>query len=162
MNILKNNLVKNLRLHLKRDLKNEKTKTVEYIKDCFGKKLDNMDLYLGHPKNWDTSQTVWKHYWKRRLIISEGHSIQELLRSNGSRWSIFRNVRFCSSIDSSQMKILWRKEYTSKTVLRSFITDFGRKIYSDNLRALHRKFYATQTENVSFSVFYTYYVSKPY
>ena len=49
----------NLTLHLKRDLKSEKTKTVEYIKDCFGKKLDNMDLlYLGYPTNWDISQTV--------------------------------------------------------------------------------------------------------
>ena len=49
----------NLTLHLKRDLKSEKTKTVDYIKDCFGKKLDNMDLlYLGYPTNWDISQTV--------------------------------------------------------------------------------------------------------
>ena len=39
-----------------------------------------------------------------------------------------------------------------------------RKIYTDSLRALHRKFNATQAENVSSKAFYTYkpyYVSKP-
>ena len=39
-----------------------------------------------------------------------------------------------------------------------------RKIHTDSLRALHRKFNATQAENISFSAFYTYklyYVSKP-
>ena len=90
-----------------------------------------------------------KAYNKRRSFHPRTSTLER------QQMVIFRNVRFCSSIDSSQTKILWRKEYTSKTVLRSFITDFGRKIYSDNLRPLHRKFYATQTENVSFSVFYT-------
>ena len=100
--------------------------------------LDNMDFYLGYPIDWDTSQTVWRNNWKRRLMISEGHSIQQLIKTcTNFGWatvkirttadamlSIFRNVRFRSIIDSSQTKGLWRKKYISKVVLRkSFITE---------------------------------------
>ena len=50
-------------LKLKRDLKSEKTETVEYIKEYFAEMWDNMKCgitwtYLGYPINWDTSQTL--------------------------------------------------------------------------------------------------------
>lgn len=63
--------------------------------------------------------------------------------------SIFQNICFCSSIDSSQMEILWRKKYTSEVLLRKFFIPEERSILI--------------IWDVSFSTFYTYrlnYVSK--
>ena len=163
-------------LKLKRDLKSEKTEIVENFEDCFGEMVNNMDFVswisskLGYKPNQIKKLLEQKAYNKRRSFHPITYQdiytfwLRNSINSNDSICNVVNISKrtFCSSIDSSQTKILWRKKYTSKVVKKVFYT--GRKIYTDSMRALHRKFNATQAENVSFSAFYTYkpyYVSKP-
>ena len=65
-------LSQGLILKLKGDLKSEKKETVEYIKDCFGKMLDNMNFVswisnkLGYKPNRMKKLLEEKAYNKRR------------------------------------------------------------------------------------------------
>ena len=86
----------NLIPNLKRDIKSQKTETVGYIKDSFGEMLDNMDFV-----SWIPNKLGYKPNCMKKLLEEKAYD---------KRRSIFRNVRFCNSIDSSQTKILWRKK----------------------------------------------------
>ena len=112
---------------------------------------------MGYKPNCMKTLLEEKAYNKRRSFHPRTSTLERQQMVIISKCTFLQQYRFITDEN------LMEKGVHLKNGTKAFITDFGRKIYSDNFRALHRKFYATQTENVSFSVFYTqaYYVSKP-
>ena len=57
----------NLMLKLKRDLKSEKTETVEYIKEYFAEMWDNMDL------SWISNKLGYKSNLMKKLLEEKAY-----------------------------------------------------------------------------------------
>ena len=142
--------------------------------NCFGEMLDNMDFVswisnkFGYKPNRMKQLFQEKAYNKRRSTTYQDIYKFWLSNSRNSNGSGCNVVNISKRTFLQQYRFITDENLMEKEVhLKSdtkkvFYT--RRKIYTDSLRALHRKFNATQAENVSSKAFYTYkpyYVSKP-
>ena len=165
----------NLILKLKRGLKSEKTEEVEYIKDCFGEMLDNMDFVswisnkLGYKPNRMKKLLEEKAYNKQRSFHPTTYQdiykfwLSNSINSSDIRYNV---VNISKPTFLQQYRFITDENFMEKEVHLKSGTNkvLYRNIFTNSSRALHGKFNATEAENVSFRAFYTYkpyYVSKP-
>ena len=157
---------------LKNDLKTNKKATVNYIKDCFGNMLDNIDFLswlsvrLGYKPNRMKKLLAEKAPNNRKALHATVYQeiynfwLSESINSNDGRTNV---VNISKSLFLQQYKFIKDENLMEKEVKLKHCTKrilyTGRKIYTESLKNLHERFNTTQNENVSLSVFCSY---KPY
>ena len=163
--------------HLKKELKENRRKAVIYMRECFGTLLDDENFL-----RWLSREVDYKPYLLKNLVSSKPSSnrksysvpqqevydfwLQNSITSNDSTNSTKRisKMSFMRNFKEIKDENIREEEKTHKKGSKLKMVVATKRIYTDSVRTLHKRFNEDQEHPISLTAFFKhkpFYVLKP-